>query len=80
MERYEVFGRRDHDSEVQRLGSLNADSLQAAKASAWYTFDGFAGVELWLVPRDGIVAVKRPAEVTEDRVLQEILRRGGSDR
>lgn len=76
MQRYEVFARRDHDAEMQRLGTVNAGSVDAAKGIAWYGFDGFAVVELWLVPTDGIVSVERPPDAMEDRVLQQILQRG----
>lgn len=73
MPTYEVFARRGHDNELERLGALDTTQPSTAQSIAWYTFDGAKATELWLVPREAIIRLERPDDVTAEFILEDIL-------
>ena len=68
---YEIFGRDDHDGSMKHLGSIKAESVEAAKSISWHTFDGFRTVDMWIVPKDGIVTVDTTSGAMEEGVMEE---------
>ena len=68
---YEIFGRDDHDDSMEHLGNIRAESIEAAKSIAWHTFDGFRTVDMWIVPKDGIVTVDTASGAMGEGVMEE---------
>ena len=67
---YDVFGQADHDSEFQRLGSIRAESHEAAQSISWHTFDGFRLVEMWLVPHDAVIPLDSASGAMDEGYLE----------
>ncbi|MFB6130177.1 MAG: hypothetical protein ABEJ28_05085 [Salinigranum sp.] len=68
---YEIFGRDGHDDPMTHLGSIRAESIEAAQSITWHTFDGFRTVEMWIVPQESITPVDSTSGAMEEGILEE---------
>jgi 1,2-phenylacetyl-CoA epoxidase PaaB subunit len=68
---FEVFAREGHDDSMVHLGSLRAESVEAAQSATWHTYDGFKSIEMWLVPREEVVRVDAASGAMDEGVLEE---------
>ncbi len=54
---YEVFARRDSESALAHVGSVEAPNDDLAKVRAWYVYDQHRWREMCVVPLDAIITV-----------------------
>lgn len=54
---YEVFARRDSESDLSHVGSVEAPNDELAKVRAWYIYDQHRWREMCVVPLDAIITV-----------------------
>ncbi len=54
---YEVFARRDSESDLSHVGSVEAPNDELAKVRAWYIYDQHHWREMCVVPLDAIITV-----------------------
>ncbi|HKJ92790.1 MAG TPA: hypothetical protein VJ957_06460 [Longimicrobiales bacterium] len=60
---YEVFARKDRGEPLRHIGNLNAQDDALAAVYAFNTYDEERWFDMWVVPRDRMVAVfNRDAE------------------
>ncbi|MEJ2215418.1 MAG: hypothetical protein P8099_02270 [Gemmatimonadota bacterium] len=60
---YEVFARKERGDPLRHIGNLNAQDDALAKVYAFNTYDEERWFDMWVVPRDRMVAVfNRDAE------------------
>ena len=56
---YDVFARKDRGESLRHVGSVDAPSDDLARIHAWQTYDEEHWFEMYVVPRDSIIAVNR---------------------
>jgi 1,2-phenylacetyl-CoA epoxidase PaaB subunit len=54
---YEVFARKNSDSDLSHVGSVEAPNDQLAQVRAWYIYDQHKWREMCVVPLDSIITV-----------------------
>ena len=54
---YEVFARRNSESDLSHVGSVEAPNDELAKVRAWYIYDQHRWREMCVVPLDAIITV-----------------------
>ena len=54
---YEVFARKNSDSDLSHVGSVEAPNDELAQARAWYIYDQHNWREMCVVPLDSIITV-----------------------
>lgn len=54
---YEVFARKDSDSDLSHVGSVEAPNDELAQVRAWYIYDQHPWREMFVVPLEAIITV-----------------------
>ena len=54
---YEVFARKDSDSELAHVGSVEAPNDELARVRAWYIYDQHRWREMCIVPLEAVITV-----------------------
>ncbi|MEK7727341.1 MAG: phenylacetic acid degradation b [candidate division KSB1 bacterium] len=57
---YEVFARKNHEEQLQHVGSVNAPNDELAKVYAWTAYDEESWIEMCVVPRLRVIPVLNP--------------------
>jgi 1,2-phenylacetyl-CoA epoxidase PaaB subunit len=78
---YEVFARKNREEPLRHIGFINALDPELARVCAWTTYDEQNWLEMYVIPRAAMVAVKLeggPCTTAVPEALTELIRTAGA--
>jgi len=71
---YEVFARKTREEPLRQIGFINALDPELARVCAWTTYDEQNWLEMYVVPRAAMLAVKVEGSPCTDAVPEALTR------
>jgi 1,2-phenylacetyl-CoA epoxidase PaaB subunit len=61
LDRYEVFARQDADIPIRHIGQVEASTIDDAVVFAYTLYEEWKWADMFIVPRDEIEQIVKPA-------------------